>query len=75
MLFGELAERCPDALVTRAQSTLGVVVGAATPLGPVGVGAVADAVSPAAAVACCAGAFAVLLGAGSLLRWRARNVT
>jgi predicted MFS family arabinose efflux permease len=60
-LFGELARRCPDALVTRAQSALALVVGAFAPLAPAAIGAVIDRFSPTVAIGVCAAAFAVLL--------------
>ncbi|MFC0680443.1 MFS transporter [Lysobacter korlensis] len=60
-LFGELSRRCPDELVTRAQSALALVVGAFAPLAPAAIGAVIDGFSPTAAVGVCAAAFAVLL--------------
>jgi hypothetical protein len=60
-LFGELARRCPDALVTRAQSALALVVGAFAPLAPAAIGAVIDGFSPTAAIAVCAAAFGLLL--------------
>ena len=60
-LFGELSRRCPDDLVTRAQSALALVVGAFTPLAPAAIGAVIDGFSPTTAIGVCAAAFAVLL--------------
>ncbi|MDQ4137322.1 MAG: hypothetical protein M3116_00545, partial [Actinomycetota bacterium] len=59
-LFGELSRRCPDPLVTRAQSALVLIVGAFAPLAPAAIGAVIDVFSPTVALAACAAAFAVL---------------
>jgi predicted MFS family arabinose efflux permease len=71
-LFGELSRRCPDALVTRAQSSLALVVGAFAPLAPVAIGAVIDRFSATLALGLCAAAFAVLAVLALLLpalRW------
>ncbi|WP_210479059.1 MFS transporter [Naasia sp. SYSU D00948] len=66
-LFGALSERCPDHLVGRAQSTLGLVVGAAAPLAPVAIGAAIAAFDATTAIAVCAAAFAALTVVALLL--------
>ena len=59
-LFGALSARAPDHLVGRAQSTLGLVVGAAAPLAPVAIGAAITWIGATGAIAVCAAAFAAL---------------
>ncbi|PJJ71826.1 fucose permease [Diaminobutyricimonas aerilata] len=68
VLFGDLSARCPDHLVTRAQSTLALLVGAFAPLTPALIGAVSDRWGSAVAILGCAAAFAVL----TVLAWALR---
>lgn len=60
VLLGEVARRCPDDVVGRAQATVGTALAVAAPVAPVLVGLVMEEAGPAAGIAGCAAAFFVL---------------
>jgi len=75
-LFGELSGRCPDELVGRAQSSLGLLVGAVAPVMPLLIGGIIDRTGPLGGVLSCAAAFAVLaLAAFTLPAFRRAALT